>query len=195
MTILSALAFAWITGRMIWFYLEIVILVVLAAGIIAWIRLRGRRSPQPSIARIIQRKAQSQRKRLQGIALGTSGTVRTFAYLFSKRRLRLKMPLVALVYVALTYGAQWLVFIALDRDVSPLTVFVALSLGTAAGALSGSPGGIATTEAAMVGIYVLLGVHEIDAAAATFVFRGLHYALVLSLGLPSLIYFEFQHRS
>lgn len=72
---------------------------------------------------------------------------------------------------------------------------VTISLGTAVGALSRSPGGIATTEAAMVGTYILLGVTEIDAAAATFLFRGLHYALVLSMGLPSLIFFEFQHRS
>ena len=47
----------------------------------------------------------------------------------------------------------------------------------------------------MVGTYVLLGVNQIDAAAATILFRGLHYALVITMGLPSLIYFELQHRA
>ena len=195
MTILSGLAFFWATGEIRWFYLGIAILVLLAAGTTVWIRLRGNRSSHPSLARIIQQKAQSQSRRLKGLVLGTSGAVRTFTYLLAQRPLRIKMPLMALAYVALTFAAQLLVFVALDHDVSALIVFVALSLGTALGALSGSPGGIATTEAAMVGTYVLLGVNQIDAAAATFLFRGLHYALVLIMGLPSLIYFELQHRS
>ncbi len=74
------------------------------------------------------------------------------------------MALLAIVYVALTCSAQWLVFAALGIEISPLIVIVTISLGTAAGALSGSPGGITTTEAAMVGTYILLGVTEIDAA-------------------------------
>jgi uncharacterized protein (TIRG00374 family) len=192
MTVLSTLAFTWIQQRMGWLIIEISILVLLTVGVVLWWRHRHREGEHPSM---IRRKAESRSSRSKGIILGTSEVVRTFAYLFTKKLLRNRMALLALGYVGLTCAAQWLVFMALGREISLLIVIVTISLGTAAGALSGSPGGIATTEAAMVGTYVLLGVSELDAAAATFLFRGLHYALVLVMGLPSLIYFELQHRS
>lgn len=195
MTVLSTLAFTWMQHRMGWLTIEISILLVITLGVVLWLRHRHPSDEQPSIARIIRRKAQSQKARFKSLVLGTSEVVRTFAFLFKDKLLRTRMALLALAYVALTCSAQWLVFMALGIEISPLIVIVTISLGTAAGALSGSPGGIATTEAAMVGTYILLGVTEIDAAAATFLFRGLHYALVLSMGLPSLIYFELRHRA
>lgn len=68
------------------------------------------------------------------------------------------MALLALLYIALTCGAQWLVFVALGLEIDPMIVLVTLSLAIAIGALSGTPGGIATTEAVMVGAYAALGV-------------------------------------
>jgi uncharacterized membrane protein YbhN (UPF0104 family) len=56
--------------------------------------------------------------------------------------------------------------------------------------LMGTPGGIGTTEATMVAAYVALGVDQVSAGAATLLFRGLHYALVIAVGGPALVGFE-----
>jgi uncharacterized membrane protein YbhN (UPF0104 family) len=46
----------------------------------------------------------------------------------------------------------------------------------------------------MVTCFVLLGTDRSAALAGTLLFRGLHYALVLLLGLPSLALLETDHR-
>jgi uncharacterized membrane protein YbhN (UPF0104 family) len=56
--------------------------------------------------------------------------------------------------------------------------------------LMGTPGGLGTTEATMVAAYVALGVDRVSAGAATLLFRGLHYALVIAVGGPALVGFE-----
>ncbi|MDX1644630.1 MAG: lysylphosphatidylglycerol synthase domain-containing protein, partial [Thermoanaerobaculia bacterium] len=108
-------------------------------------------------------------------------------------RLLISVGLLALLYVALNWAAAWSASNALARPLEPLTVFLALSLGTTVGALSGTPGGTLTTEAAMIACYVLLGVDRQTALAATLLYRGLHYLLVLTLGLPALVGCELAH--
>jgi hypothetical protein len=44
----------------------------------------------------------------------------------------------------------------------------------------------------MVASFAALGVDRVDAAAGTLLFRGLHYATVLGLGLPALVLLEFR---
>jgi uncharacterized membrane protein YbhN (UPF0104 family) len=71
-----------------------------------------------------------------------------------------------------------------------LTVAITVALGAAAGQLTGTPGGAATTEAAMIACFVALGVDRVEAVAATLLYRGLHYGLIMILGVPALLYFE-----
>ncbi len=83
-----------------------------------------------------------------------------------------------------------LIFAALGRPENPLVVMAVVALGASAGMLTGTPGGVGTTEAAMVALFGALGVAPGEAAAATLVFRGLHYASILALGIPALIVLE-----
>jgi uncharacterized protein (TIRG00374 family) len=100
----------------------------------------------------------------------------------------------SLVYVLLNLGAAWMAFRALGGSPSIMSVFLAVSVGVTVGALSGTPGGGLTTEVAMVKCYELLGVETPIALAATLLYRGLHYLLVLVLGGPSLAVLELLHR-
>lgn len=88
--------------------------------------------------------------------------------------------------------AQWAVFGALGVGVHPLAVAVTVSLGQAAGVVFGTPGGLGATEAAMIAGFGLFGVGRAEAASAVLLFRGLHYAVVLGLGLPSLAALEWR---
>jgi uncharacterized protein (TIRG00374 family) len=104
--------------------------------------------------------------------------------------LQARMALLGLVIFSLNAGAQWLIFEALGTAVGFWAAAATIALGLAAGLVSGMPGGIATTEAAMIGLYVTLGVDRLDATAGVLLYRGLHYALVLTAGLPALVYSE-----
>jgi uncharacterized protein (TIRG00374 family) len=104
--------------------------------------------------------------------------------------LRRSALLLGIVYVLLNAMAQWALFYAIGRPTDVLTVLLAVTVGVAAGAFTGTPGGVGTTEAGMVLAYVALEVPEVEAAAATVFYRGLHYAVVLALGLPALLVFE-----
>jgi uncharacterized protein (TIRG00374 family) len=100
------------------------------------------------------------------------------------------MAILGTALFVLNVAAQWLIFSSLGSDVGLLTVAVTVALGIGAGVLTGTPGGVATTEAAMVALYVALGMERVDAAAGVLLYRGLHYVLVLLLGLPSLAFCE-----
>ena len=118
--------------------------------------------------------------------------MRVFLHLLRRPALHLRAALLGLLYVAFNVGAQWLVFSALGRPIDLAVAFAGISLGIAAGSLTGTPGGLGTTEAAMVAAFTLLGVDRVDAAAGTLLCRGLHYATVLGLGLPALLVLEFR---
>jgi uncharacterized membrane protein YbhN (UPF0104 family) len=56
--------------------------------------------------------------------------------------------------------------------------------------LTGRPGGLGTTVAGLVGSLGFVGVGRVVAAAATLLYRGLHYATGLAVGLPALAVLE-----
>ncbi|MEM7048650.1 MAG: lysylphosphatidylglycerol synthase transmembrane domain-containing protein [Acidobacteriota bacterium] len=117
-------------------------------------------------------------------------TVTTVRALADQRRLVVAALLLGLLYAATNAAAQWLFFVAVGPAPSYFTAFAAVALGTAAGALLGTPGGVGTTEAAIIGTYVALGVDANDAAAAALLYRGLHYLVVFCLGGASLAWLE-----
>jgi uncharacterized protein (TIRG00374 family) len=100
------------------------------------------------------------------------------------------MSIFGVAFFLLNVLAQWVIFAGLDSQVSLLTVAITVALGAAAGQLTGTPGGAATTEAAMIACFVALGVDRVDAVAATLLYRGLHYGLIMILGVPALLYCE-----
>src|SRR5262249_37706093 len=95
-----------------------------------------------------------------------------------------------LVYVLLNGLAQWALFRAIAYPVDLLTVLLGVAAGTAAGAFTGTPGGAGTTEAGMILAYAALEVPKMPASAATLFYRGLHYLVILALGLPAIAVLE-----
>ena len=132
--------------------------------------------------------------RLRPLAERSREVVATLQKLARDRSLVLRAAGLGLLLAALNLAAAWMSFAALGSSVPVLWVFFAVSLGVTLGAISGTPGGGLTTEAAMVTCYSLLGVDQTAALAATLLYRGLHYALVLLLGVPSLLTLEALHR-
>jgi uncharacterized membrane protein YbhN (UPF0104 family) len=130
----------------------------------------------------------------RAIAVGGRQALHRLDELLAERPLLVRAAALSALYVSFNIGAAWTAFAALGDPPSLETVFLAASLGVTLGALSGTPGGGLTTEAAMVACFVLLGTDRSVALAGTLLYRGLHYALVLALGLPSLALLEADHR-
>jgi uncharacterized protein (TIRG00374 family) len=171
----------------------------LAAGLagLAWLfhrRRRGRRWRESPWLEITKRRIWSLTHRLPPLAMHGRELVGDVARLIADRSLRPSVVLWTVVFSASNLGAQWVLFHALGLSVSPFAVAGVIGAGTVVGALTGSPGGLATTEAAMTAGYVALGVGQVDAAAATLLYRGLHYLVVLGCGAPALFYFEIIER-
>jgi uncharacterized membrane protein YbhN (UPF0104 family) len=124
------------------------------------------------------------------LLVGGREAVAVCARLLGDRSLLAPVVVFGMGYFLANAAAQWLVFAALGEPVDPLTVVTVVALGNAAGLFTGTPGGAGTTEAAMVPLYVMLGVGAPAAAAGTLVYRGLHYAGVLAAGLPALAVLE-----
>ncbi len=172
-------------GAAVLLVVTLVVLVVLAR--------RSSTGPNPIVA-FLEKHATERPGRSGRWAAHGHEAVTHFSVLLRDRKLH--APALALSVAMFLAGAtgQWAVFVALDRPVGIWAVVAVVALGNAAGLLSGSPGGVGTTEAAMIGCYVMLGVSQLDAVAATFLFRGLHYLLVLGVGLPALLRFEVAQR-
>lgn len=115
---------------------------------------------------------------------------RTVRGLALDRSLWLRTLPLGLILFAVQVLSQLAIFRALGVSVSPLVVAVVVALGTAAGMLLGTPGGLGTTEAAMIAAFTALGVGRVEATAATLIYRATHYGVLLLLGLPSLGYLE-----
>ena len=162
-----------------------------AAGIAlaVWTR-RSWTFEQNPLVRLLARRAAKAEGRMQRFYAHSHEAVGIFIRLLGDGPLFGKAFLLGIGYAVLNVGAQWLIFRALHQPVSLLVVFASVSLGVAAGTLTGTPGGLGTTEAAMVASFDLLGVGPVEAAAATLLYRGLHYATVLAVGLPALVVLE-----
>lgn len=189
-TWIALIATAWAVGRTGLSTAAAVALVAAAAGLFLWGR-RGRFETNP-LVRLLARRAERAEGRMQSFYAHGHEAVHVFIRLLASPPLHARAALLGALYVVFNVGAQWLVFLALDRPIDLLVVFAGVSLGAAAGTLTGTPGGLGTTEAAMVASFAALGVDRVDAAAGTLLFRGLHYATVLGLGLPALLILEFR---
>ena len=163
------------------------LLALLTTGLALW-RHRARADTARPIARLIGLKAERRGKRLGPIFVGGREIVATLRESFSDGRLQASMAATGILIFVLNVAAQSLVFESLGTPVRLAAVIAVIALGLAAGLLTGTPGGVATTEAAMVGLYVTLGVGDVEATAGVLLYRGVHYLLVLTLGLPSLLY-------
>jgi uncharacterized protein (TIRG00374 family) len=192
MVICGWLAFAgmaWVLG------LRAVALAAVAALLLAsvlvdlWVR-RVRERNGRFEAWLMRRVAALEHGRAQSVVQHGRDAVAVVRALLGQPRLRRWALVLGVLYVLLNAAGQWAVFRAMDRPLDLLTVTLAVTVGIAAGAFTGTPGGFGTTEAGMVLAYVALEVPRLEAAAGTVLFRGLHYAVVLALGLPALLVFE-----
>jgi uncharacterized protein (TIRG00374 family) len=162
-------------------------LVLLMVALVIW-RRRARSDKARPIANLVGLEAEKRGKRLGPLFVGGREIFTILRSSFSDVRLQVRMALTGLLVFFLNVAAQSLVFESLGTPVSPVAITLAIALGLAAGLLTGTPGGVATTEAAMVGLYVAMGVGSVEATAGVLLYRGIHYVLVLALGLPSLFF-------
>jgi len=189
---LALVSVAWILGRPWLGAGALVAYAVLAVVVFNLISRAG----QGSLAGFFGRRAERASERGgRGERLYGHGreAARTLETLVGERRLRFPAAALGVGFFLVSALAQWLIFAALGRPESPLVVMAVVALGASAGMLTGTPGGVGTTEAAMVALFGVLGVGPGEAAAATLLFRGLHYASVLALGVPSLIVLELRY--
>ena len=78
--------------------------------------------------------------------------------------------------------AQWAALRAIDEPVPFWLALLAVTLGSAAGTLAHTPGGLGVTEAAQVAFLTGQGLSAEAAASGVLLARSLHYAIVLLAG-------------
>ena len=184
---LVVMAFALGRWRLAWAALA----AFVAAGValLLWMRRSGE-GGGGRLAAALARRAAAATGRMGKLLAHSHEAVEVFARLLADRRLRWQVVGLGGCFFLLNAFAQWLVFRGFGAEVPMAVVVGAVSLGLAAGMLTGVPGGIGATEAAMVASFAALGVDRVDAAAGTLLYRGLHYAVVLAVGLPALATLE-----
>ncbi len=188
-TVAALAAVALAGGHAAYGWAVFAVLAAAAGGLVLWSRRSGPFAASP-LARFLARRAEREDGRLQRLYVHGQEAVSTFVRLLGDRGMNLRAAALGVGLFLANAIAQWLVFRALGEPVAVLPVVAVVALGNAAGMLMGTPGGIGTTEAAMVAAYVALGVDRVSAGAATLLFRGLHYALVIAVGGPALVGFE-----
>lgn len=166
-----------------------VALAVVVLGLWIWMRRSGERGENPLVALLARRAAKAEGRTQRFYAHGHEA-VGVFVRLLGTWRLHGPSAVFGLGFFLLNILSQWFVFRALAVDVDPLVIFAGVALGNAAGMLTGTPGGLGTTEAAMVGSFVMMGMGQVDATAGTLLYRALHYASILAIGLPALLFLE-----
>jgi uncharacterized protein (TIRG00374 family) len=181
---------AWVLGQRVLGVVAFAALVLCGLLVDLWVRRLRRERNGRFEAWMLRRVAALEHGRAQTVVQHGRDAVAVLRDLLSRPQLRRQAMLLGVLYVLLNAAAQWAVFQAMDRSVDLLTVGLAVTAGIAAGGFTGTPGGVGTTEAGMVLAYVALDVPRLDAAAGTVLFRGLHYLVVIGLGLPALLVFE-----
>jgi uncharacterized protein (TIRG00374 family) len=194
-TWLAFIGGAWVFGRP-----RLAVGAALALIVAATIIVRKARRDEPADAELglgtpLLSGARKRVERLAPFIDHGRETLRIVRRLFRNRALLARSSAwSAGVFIASTL-AQWCLFLALGTDIGPIKVAAIVGLGGFAGALMGTPGGIGSTEAAMIAGFVAVGVPRIDAVTAVLLFRGLHYVLVFGCGIPSLAALEWQRRA
>lgn len=126
-----------------------------------------------------------------GRALGhTRGAVESVRTLAASAPLWGRTVALGVAFTVANVFAQWATFRAVGIDPGWPAVVVVVTLGTAAGALLGTPGGAGATEATMIACYAAFGIDRLDATAATLLYRAVHYAVLLVPGLICLALLE-----
>ncbi len=187
---LSVIPFAWTLG---WHRAAVAIALVppiAAVGGLVWRNLRGRPLDISQWSSFVGRRLQAQLRNWRPLMVGGRRIAEIFRAAFSDFNLQIRLAVCGIGIVVANVLALWLVLESLGTQVGILYVFATVSLGLAAGLITGTPGGFATTEAAMIALLVALGVEEIDAAAGVILYRGLHYSMVLVVGGISALAFE-----
>lgn len=164
-------------------------LLAVLAVVVVWTR-RSRSPMENPLVRFLARGAERAEGRTQKLYAHGHEAVGIFVRLLGEGRLHANAAVLGLGFFLLNLLSQWLVFRALGIEVPALVIFAGVALGNAAGMLTGTPGGLGTTEAAMVGSFVAMGMNREDALAGTLLYRGLHYASILGIGLPALLALE-----
>ncbi|MEA2563001.1 MAG: glycosyltransferase 2 family protein [Acidobacteriota bacterium] len=166
-----------------------VVLAVVVAVLLVWTRRSGNFTNNP-LVRFLARGAERTESRMQRLYAHGHEAVEVFVRLLGDGRLRGQAAALGLCFFVSNLVSQWCVFRALGVEVPVLVIFAGVALGNAAGMLTGTPGGLGTTEAAMVGSFVAMGMNREDALAGTLLYRGLHYVSILGIGLPALLLLE-----
>jgi uncharacterized membrane protein YbhN (UPF0104 family) len=166
-----------------------------AAAAAAWLRWRtSANGGLDRLARYLAERAGADGPARRAFAHGRHA-IDALSALLEDGRLIAAAVAIGGLYALVNAGAQWAVFRALGQEPGFLIVLAAVSLGMAAGAIAGTPGGVGATEAGMIGAFVLFGVDRVDATAASLLYRGLHYATVLAVGTPALVWLELKRRA
>jgi len=166
-------------------------LVAAAVALAVWSR-RGSGLESNPIIRFLARRVERDDGRLRRVFAHGHEAVGIFVRLLGCVPLRWQAAVLGLAYFLVNAAAQWAMFLAIGAPEPPFVVLAVVALGTAVGTLSGTPGGVGTTELAMMASFKLMGVEEVVAAAGTLLYRGLHYASVLAIGLPALALLEWR---
>ena len=166
-----------------------VLLVAVILGVALWSR-RSRSLGENPLVRFLARRAAKTEGRTQRLYTHGHEAVGVFVRLLGENRLHGLAAVLGSGFFLMNILAQWCVFRSLDLEVAPLVIVAGVALGNAAGMLTGTPGGLGTTEAAMVASFTAMGMDGVDAAAGTLLYRALHYLSILGLGLPALLALE-----
>ena len=110
--------------------------------------------------------------------------------LLADGRLGAEAVVLGVAFFVVNASAQWMVFEALGAEVGFTVVLAVVALGAMAGVAVGTPGGVGGAEAAMIASFTAFGVGPLDAAAGSLLFRAFHFASILALGAPSLVWLE-----
>lgn len=162
---------------------------VALGGVYLWFRTRfGLR--RGGVVRFLERRAERREGLVGRLLAGSETAARIFLRLVRSRSLWLKTTALGIALFVCLASAQWLIFHSLGTAVNPWVVVATVTLGLSAGVLLGTPGGLGTAEATMIALYGAFGVDRVDAASAVLLFRGLQFAVVLGLGLPSMAVLE-----
>ena len=185
------IATAFVVGRPGWGWLLLGSLIVTLAAVVVWSR-RARTFDENPIVRFLAKRAGRAEGKLQRLYTHGHEAVGVFVRLLGVNKLRFQAVSIGVLYFLVNAAGLWAMFLAIGAPVGPFAALAAVTAGTAVGTLSGSPGGVGTTELAMMASFKLLGVDEVSAAAGTLLYRGIHYAGVLVVGLPALAFLEWR---
>lgn len=184
---------AFALGRDAWGWAALASLVLAAALLWLWVR-RARSFEENPLVRFLARRAEEVEGRMQRVYAHGHEAVGVFVRLLADGRLSWLSVVLGVPYFLVNAAGLWAMFLALGNPVHPFVVLAVVALGTAAGTLSGTPGGLGTTEVAMLASFRALGVDSVTATAGTLLYRGLHYASILVCGLPALAILELRSR-